>query len=63
MMGIGWIIGILFVVGIFWLTKGNVIDSKSDSRKVPGALDILNERFARGEISLEEYQEKKKMIA
>jgi len=63
-MGFGWIIGIAFMVGIIWLlSKGSGADSKSDTKATRTALDILNERFARGEITNEEYQEKRNTIA
>lgn len=63
-MGIGWIIGIAFIVGIVWLlSKGSGADSRSNMQTTRTALDILNERFARGEITNEEYQEKRNTIA
>jgi putative membrane protein len=61
-MGFGmiwyWIIGIVFLVVIIWLIarvlNQNVANSQSRS-----ALDILKERYARGEIDKDEFEEKK----
>ena len=56
-MGILWII--ILVVIIIWgwsyLKKQKEVDRPRDS-----ALDILEQRYARGEISKEEFEEKKK---
>lgn len=66
MMGYGW--GWLMMIGIFILVVLGIIalirylqKSVQPDRQVRDktALDILNERYARGEISDEEYQRKK----
>lgn len=66
MMGYGW--GWLMMIGIFILVVLGIIalirylqQSARPDRQVTvkTALDILNERYARGEISDEEYQRKK----
>ena len=44
------------IVGIRWLIRGN--KSTSDS-----ALGILRERYARGEINKDEFEEKKKALS
>ena len=66
-MGFGWLFMLLFwglvLVGVFALIRwtseqplgGNAARTKS-------ALDILQERYARGEIQKEEYQEKKREL-
>ena len=59
-MGFGWIIGLLVIAAIIWLivratspnTHENSIENKS-------ALDILIERYARGEIDKEDFEERK----
>lgn len=52
-----WVLLIFFVVWIVREFSGR--NSRSDSR----ALDILKERYAKGEISKEEFEAKKKDIA
>jgi putative membrane protein len=67
-LGIGsgylWIIGIIVLAVVIWLVVK--IMSRSDKRNLPiekSPMDILNERYARGEISKQEYVEKKKAIS
>lgn len=55
MMGFGWIFLILIILAIVYLLKG-----KNSSKK--SARDILDERYAKGQIDLEEYNEKKKNL-
>ncbi len=60
-MGFGWIyqllIFILFVGVMFWILNSNKQNYSNKS-----ALDILNERLAKGEISVKEYKELKKEL-
>ena len=64
-MGFGWVFMILFwalvVLGIVYLIKLILGSTKSEERPET-ALDILKKRYARGEISKEEFEEKKKDI-
>ena len=53
-----WIILIVAVVAIFrWL-----MDNRSSGSQSKSALDILNERYARGEIDQQEYERKRSEI-
>ena len=61
-MGFGWIIW-LFIIGlIIWGIKA-ISDKRSQSQSSPGgdrSLEILKERYARGEIDREEFEERKR---
>jgi putative membrane protein len=54
------IVGIIFIVK--WLVQNTGNGRHSSSSGSSGALDILKQRYARGEISKEEFEEKKKDI-
>ncbi len=54
MMIIFWVIVIYFIV---WLVRNNRINNINKSNK---ALEILEERYAKGEIDKKEFKEKKK---
>ncbi len=64
-MGFGWIFMLLFwalvIFGIVYLLKLVAGGSKKGEKRET-ALDILNKRYARGEIGREEFDEKKKDI-
>jgi putative membrane protein len=65
-MGSGyiWIIAIIIIIVAIWLIVK--IMSRSDRRNAlidKSPMNILNDRYARGEISKQEYQEKRKAIS
>ncbi len=59
-MGWWWIIGIALVVLIVWLVSRTA--NRNNSGNLPGksSLDILKDRYARGEIDKAEFEERKK---
>ncbi|WMJ77783.1 MULTISPECIES: SHOCT domain-containing protein [unclassified Sedimentibacter] len=68
MMGYGWgwfiMIGavVLTVLGIVALINYFQLSTKTNGRSNNNALNILNERYARGEITEEEYNQKKTQL-
>lgn len=62
--GYAWIIGIIILVVVIWLVITIMNRSKKPNAPIDKSpLDILKERYARGEISKQEYQEKRKAIS
>ena len=58
-MGWGWILGLVIVVVIIWIFfKLMNQDKQVSNNQTP--LDLLNERYAKGEIDKQEYEEKKR---
>lgn len=63
-MGFGWIFGLILIGLIIWfIVTFTGQNSRHYFERRKSALDILNERYAKGEISREEYKEKKKDIS
>jgi putative membrane protein len=66
----GWIIGIIFwvlliclIVGLIRHFVSNREESEEDGKSSIRALDILKERYAKGEISSREFEKMKKEIS
>ena len=61
-MGWWWIIGLIIVIAIVWMVVKGMNQANSPNRQSDGksALDILKERYARGEIDKQEFEERKK---
>ena len=57
--GFGWIFWLLIIGLIFFLIRSG---SDSSNKSDKSALDILKERYAKGEISKEDFEEKKKHL-
>lgn len=66
----GWIWGGLMMV-VFWgglialvvfLVRGARPPERDDRRRAPDAREILAERFARGEISEDEFEQRKRVL-
>lgn len=62
-MGFGWLIGLIILGIIIWLVVKVINQSNtSSSSHNKSALDILKERYARGEINKEEFEEMKRNL-
>ena len=59
--GFMWIIWILLGVLVVWLVRAS-IGNGSGNPASPSALDILKQRYARGEIDQDEYERKRKNL-
>ncbi len=61
MGGFMWIFWIAIIVGIIFLVKWIVIQSRPGGQQQgENSLEILKKRYARGEIDKEEFEQKKK---
>ena len=61
-----WLMPIFFIVFwglVIWGIRGLSGPRGSDSPKADSALELLKKRYARGEISKEEYEDKKRDLA
>jgi putative membrane protein len=62
--GYGWIIGLLLLIVIIGVIVNVMKQKKNSNRpKYNSPLDILKTRYARGEISKDEYDEKRRHIS
>lgn len=62
-MGFSWIIGIVVLIVITWaITRGFNINNKPTPTEKKTALEILKERYARGEINKQEFEEKRSIL-
>ena len=62
--GYGWIIGLIVLVVIIGLIVNAMKQKRNSNRpKYNSPLDILKIRYAKGEISKEEYDEKRRHIS
>lgn len=62
-MGWGWIIGLIILGITVWLIVKSINQNRaSRDSSTKSAMDILKERYAKGEIDKEEYDERKKNL-
>ena len=60
--GFMWLFWILLIIVIVWIVKEIVGSSNSSEPRKP-AIDILKERYARGEIDQDELEQKRKDLS
>ena len=62
-MGWWWIIGLIIVAAVVWMVvKSMNTNSRGNLPSGKSALDILKERYARGEIDKEEFEKRRKEL-
>jgi len=59
-MGFGWLFWIALIIAGFFLIRGNLSGNSSNQKTDQSALEILKQRYARGEISKDEFDRMKK---
>ena len=60
--GFMWLFWILLIVAILWAVKAAAVSDRKGGGKDKSPLEILQERFARGEIDEEEFERKRKLL-
>jgi putative membrane protein len=59
-MGLGWILIVIVIAVVVWLfVRGPLAPGGGQSQR-RSALDVLKERYARGEVGREEFEQKKR---
>lgn len=61
--GMMWIFWILIIIGLIWIVGFATRREGSPSAKRQSAGEILEERYARGEIERDEFEQKKKDLS
>lgn len=61
--GFMWLFWIFLVIVIVWAVKTATGNSSSPPEMKKSAIDILKERYARGEIDQQEFEQKRKHLA
>ncbi len=60
--GMMWIFWILIIIGLIWIVGFATRREGNPSAKLQSARGILEERYARGEIEHDEFEQKKKAL-
>ena len=60
-MGWWWIIGLIIVIAVIWIVVKSMNRGTGSSQSTgKSALDVLKERYAKGEIDKQEFEERKR---
>lgn len=59
-MGFGWIFGLIILIAIIWFVYKALNTNQTIKSGNKSSMDILKERYARGEIDKQEFEERKK---
>lgn len=59
-MGLGWLVIVIVIAVVVWLFMRGPGMPQSGQKERRSALDVLEERYARGEIGREEFEQKKR---
>jgi len=58
--GFMWLFWIFVIVAIIWMIKSFISNSDNQEKKSKSAEEILKERYAKGEMDREEFEQKRK---
>jgi putative membrane protein len=64
-MGWWWIIGLFFIIAVIWFISRMINQNPNQNKPIlpsKSALEIMKERYARGEIDKAEYEEIKRNL-
>ena len=60
--GLMWLFWILLIVVIVWAVKAIMPADRNNQRTDKSPMEVLQDRFARGEIDEDEYQRRRKLL-
>lgn len=60
--GIGMLLWVVLIVGVIWWVAQTATNQKANASKTKTSREILDERLARGEITVEQYRELRKAL-
>lgn len=60
MHGLGWLVLLVLLAGVFLFGRGRYADREDDRRETPH--EVLRRRLASGEITVAEYEERKAVL-
>jgi len=60
MMGFGWILIVLIIIGIYFIFQNDHSARRETGNETP--LDILKKKYASGDITREEFEERKRIL-